>query len=81
MQQIEVIRQKTTKIRQLIADFDDFYKTWVEQLKEVTEDDEIEWGDFGEKSKDSNMLTITHDGNKNGSPSSVLVNNDDVELG
>ncbi|XP_046847694.1 uncharacterized protein LOC124441289 [Xenia sp. Carnegie-2017] len=81
MQQIEVIRQKTTKIRQLIADFDDFYKTWFEQLKQVTEDDEIEWGDFGEKSKDSNMLTIAYDGNKNGSPSSLLVNNDDVELG
>ena len=56
--QLELIEQKTMKIRQLIREFDDFYEKWMEKLKEATGNGK---DDFG-KDQNASYLIVKYDG-------------------
>ncbi|XP_028414723.1 uncharacterized protein LOC114537825 isoform X2 [Dendronephthya gigantea] len=62
--QIELIQQKTDKVRQLIREYEEFYESWMEKLKEATEGSEDLKG-FGPAS--AKWMMVTHNGN-NGNP-------------
>ena len=67
MNQLELVKQKSIKVCQLIREFDDFYERWMERLKEVTGDD-TEWGSLGQtgsKEKNGQFLMVTYNGNNN----------------
>ena len=51
--QLELIQEKTIKIRQLIREFDEFYEKWMERLKEITGN---ERDDFGREQNGSHLL-------------------------
>lgn len=61
---LETIKQRSTRIRQLIREYDEFYEKWLEKLRGAT--DEEEWRGFSEKpanGKNGSLLMVTYNGN------------------
>ncbi|CAB3987730.1 potassium channel [Paramuricea clavata] len=63
--ELELVKLKSTKIRQLIQEYDDFYEKWMEKLKEVTEYGEDKWAKYGTTPNEKNgeSLMLTYNGN------------------
>ena len=63
--ELEIIKQKSTKIRQLIQEYDDFYEKWMDKLKEVTEGGDEKWAKYGTTPNEKNgeSLMLTYNGN------------------